>query len=275
MFLAVGDTLWAYFHQKSLSGNASLSPASSFPTVAPLPVSTQIPPVAPLAPFLPLPRLSTLLSNDSAHLRLPRSPVSTSAPLATDILRNHPQPCFYLWQTKATRLSICFWKAGLWRKQGYRRFLWHIHDLVMEVTMCCKPTILVYVCIWVYSGQSCIWVLNVGAVRCAQMYYCKDRQRLVGVMANFYSTTQRVNFGCILFSNEPVFCTPKFLNCWMGPGQASTQDQSVQALMIHLCELKKCVGTLQWAEPQSTLRQKIPTRIGCIHTRGWVVFTLG
>ena len=135
------------------------SPASSFPTVAPLPVSTQIPPVALLAPFLPLPRLSTLLSNDSAHLRLPRSPVSTSAPLATDILRNHPQPCFYLWQTKATRLSICFWKAGLWRKQGYRRFLWHIHDLVMEVTMCCKPTILVYVCIWAYVGLSCIWVL--------------------------------------------------------------------------------------------------------------------
>ena len=141
--------------------------------------------------------------------------------------------------------------------------------------MCCKPTILVYVCIWVYSGQSCIWVLNVGAVRCAQMYYCKDRQRLVGVMANFYSTTQRVDFGCILFSNEPVSCTPKFLNCWMGPGQASTQDQSVQALMIHLCELKKCVGTLQWAEPQSTLRQKIPTRVGCIHRRGCVVFTLG
>ena len=51
----------------------------------------------------------------------------------------------------------------------------------------------------------------------------------------------------------------------MGPGQASTQDQSVQALMIHLCELKKCVGTLQWAEPPSTLRQKIPTRIGCEH----------
>ena len=85
---------------------------------------------------------------------------------------------------------------------------------------------------------------------------------------HFFSTTQRVDFGCILFSNEPVSCTPKFLNCWMGPGQASTQDQSVQALMILLCELKKCVGTLQWAEPQSTLRQKIPTRIGCIHTRG-------
>ena len=91
----------------------------------------------------------------------------------------------------------------------------------------------------------------------------------------FFSTTQRVDFGCILFSNEPVSCTPKFLNCWMGPGQASTQDQSVQALMIHLCELKKCVGTLQWAEPQSTLRQKIPTRVGCIHRRGCVVFTLG
>ena len=95
-------------------------------------------------------------------------------------------------------------------------------------------------------------------------------------MANFYSTTQRVDFGCILFSNEPVSCTPKFLNCWMGPGQASTQDQSVQALMIHLCELKKCVGTLQWTEPQSTLRQKIPTRIGCIHTRlgGYRVYGL-
>ena len=108
------------------------------------------------------------------------------------------------------------------------------------------------------------------------MYYCKDRQRLDGVMANFYSTTQRVDFGCILFSNEPVSCTPKFLNCWMGPGQASTQDQSVQALMIHLCELKKCVGTLQWTEPQSTLRQKIPTRIGCIHTRlgGYRVYGL-
>ena len=92
---------------------------------------------------------------------------------------------------------------------------------------------------------------------------------------HFFSTTQRVDFGCILFSNEPVSCTPKFLNCWMGPGQASTQDQSVQALMIHLCELKKCVGTLQWAEPQSTLRQKIPTRVGCIHRRGCVVFTLG
>ena len=51
----------------------------------------------------------------------------------------------------------------------------------------------------------------------------------------------------------------------MGPGQASTQDQSVQALMIHLCELKKCVGTLQWAEHPSTLRHKIPARIGCEH----------
>ena len=51
----------------------------------------------------------------------------------------------------------------------------------------------------------------------------------------------------------------------MGPGQASTQDQSVQALTIHLWELKKCVGMLQWAESQSNLRQKIPTRIGCIH----------
>ena len=51
----------------------------------------------------------------------------------------------------------------------------------------------------------------------------------------------------------------------MGPGQASTQDQSVQALTIHLWELKKCVGMLQGAEPQSNLRQKIPTRIGCIH----------
>ena len=51
----------------------------------------------------------------------------------------------------------------------------------------------------------------------------------------------------------------------MDPGQASTQDQSVQALMIQLCELKKCVGTVQWAEPPSTLRQKILTRIGCEH----------
>ena len=32
--------------------------------------------------------------------------------------------------------------------KGYRPFLWRIRDLVMEVTMCCKPTILVYVGIW-------------------------------------------------------------------------------------------------------------------------------
>ena len=49
--------------------------------------------------------------------------------------------------------------AGLRRKQGYRPFLWHIRDLVMEVTMCCEPTILVYVGIWMHLGLSCIWVL--------------------------------------------------------------------------------------------------------------------
>ena len=42
---------------------------------------------------------------------------------------------------------------------GLQTVFWHIHDLVMEVTMCCKPTILVYVCIWAYVGLSCIWVL--------------------------------------------------------------------------------------------------------------------
>ena len=35
-----------------------------------------------------------------------------SVPLATDKLRNHPQPRFYWWQTKAARFSICF--SGFW-----------------------------------------------------------------------------------------------------------------------------------------------------------------
>ena len=103
-----------FFHPKSLSGNASLSPASSFPTVAPLPVSTQIPPVAPLAPFLPLPSLSTLCQMIQLTSACPALLFPPSVPLATDILvlRNHPQPRFYLWQTKATRFSICF--SGFW-----------------------------------------------------------------------------------------------------------------------------------------------------------------
>ena len=83
--------------------------------------------------------------------------------------------------------------AGLRWKQGYRRFLWHIPDLVMEVTMCCKPTILVYVGIWVLYFCCCKMRPNV---------LWRNRQSFHGVMANFYSTTQRVDFGCILFSNE-------------------------------------------------------------------------
>ena len=34
------------------------------------------------------------------------------------------------------------------------------------------------------------------------MYDCKDRQRFVGVMANFYSRRQRIDSGCISFSNR-------------------------------------------------------------------------
>ena len=46
-------------------------------------------------------------------------------------------------------------------------------------------------------GPSGIWVKIFVAVRCGKMYDCKDRQRFLGVMANFYSRRQRVDSGCI------------------------------------------------------------------------------